>query len=173
MPIRQLVQCDMRSKSVPEILRQRCPDVSEFGARLHSLVSDLIDTLKHHKIAIGLAAPQIGESTRVVVINLNPNKAEPTLVLVNPIIRSETGKKDKKKESCMSVPGVRGQVERRENVEVQYQGADGSQRTTRASGFLARVICHEVDHLEGRLYINRMPPGTPLEKVDFFDDEKQ
>lgn len=122
---------------------------------------------------MGLAAPQIGESTRVVVINLNPNKAEPTLVLVNPIITSETGKKDKKKESCMSVPAVRGQVERRENVEVQYQAADGSQRTMRASGFLARVICHEIDHLEGRLYINRMPSGSPLEKVDFFDDEAQ
>lgn len=120
-----------------------------------------------HPIAVGLAAPQIGESLRVAVVNLKRDNEE-TLVLINPTIVREWGKKDKKKESCMSVPGYRGEVERRYALEVAYFDRGGVRLTMEATGFFARVIAHEVDHLDGRLYVDRMGTGVELEPVDFF-----
>jgi len=102
------------------------------------------------------------------VINLNENKEEPTLILVNPKILSTSGKKDKKKESCMSLPHYRGEVERRYKISISYLDRIGKAAQLDAEGFLARVISHEIDHLEGILYIDRMESLSSLEPVDFF-----
>lgn len=162
----QLVPAEFSNKHVA--LRIRSNEVTEFGQELQDLIINLVDTMKAHDIAIGLAAPQIGVSSRVAVVNLSEQKHEPTLVIVNPIIVSQSGKRDKKKESCMSVPHFRGEVERRERIAVRYQDETGAYKHLEAKGFLARVLSHEIDHLDGLLYLDRMKDSNALEPVEFF-----
>lgn len=152
------------------ILRSKTVEVVEFGDELHCLIEALIYNLKKHEIAIGFAAPQIGSSMRVAVININPDKVEPTLIMVNPKIISTSGKKDVKKEACMSLPHYRGPVKRRDKIEIEYQDGTGKACNLKASGFYARVIGHEIDHLDGILYVDRMESLNDLEKVDFFKE---
>lgn len=121
----------------------------------------------HYDIAVGLAAPQIGISANFCAINLK-QKDSITLVLVNPELISSSGKKDKKKESCMSLPHYRGAVERREKIVVKYQTVHGEEKELEESGFFARVIMHEIDHLNGLLYVDRMESVNTLEPVTFF-----
>jgi peptide deformylase len=169
--IRSLVQLnenEIKSTSTP--LRMKCVEVTDFGASLSSLIDDLTDTLLAHDIAIGLAAPQIGVNLRVAVINISEGKKEPTLIIINPRDVSVSGKKDIKRESCMSVPRFGGVVERRVNVRFLCEDKTGQTRTVEAHGFLARVYCHEIDHLDGWLYVDRMKSGVVLEKVDFFPE---
>lgn len=132
---------------------------------------DLVETFKSHRIAVGLAAPQIGKSIRVAVININKEKPEPHLVLVNPRIISQSEDVEKKYESCMSLPHYRGKVIRAKSVIVEYQDQSGVKKDLSAEGFLARVIQHEVDHLNGVLFIDRMSSLTELEPVEFFKDD--
>ena len=149
-------------------LRVPSQEVSDFGESFQKIVDDLIETLKYHKIAIGLSAPQVGIPSRLSVINLNKEKVEPTLIIVNPKILLISGKKDKKKESCMSLPHFRGEVERKYKISISYQDRFGKSNHLEAEGFLARVLCHEIDHLEGILYVDRMKSLSELEPVDFF-----
>ena len=166
LPIIQLNRNDFSKKDTS--LRMPCQEVVDFGESFQKIVNDLIETMKHHKIAIGLSASQVGIPLKVSVINLNENKTEPTLIIVNPKIISTSGKKDKKKESCMSLPHYRGEVERRHKINISYQNRFGKLQHLETEGFLARVICHEIDHLEGSLYIDKMESLSGLEPVDFF-----
>src|ERR1035441_342801 len=124
--IRQLVELsqDQRS-STSSSLREVCSPVTEFGDTFKTLVADLIDTLKAHDIAIGLAAPQIGGSLRVAVINISEGKKEPTIVIANPRNVTTSGKKDIKRESCMSLPYFGGSVERRDKVRFTCEDESG------------------------------------------------
>lgn len=169
MTVRALVQMrDQYDGRTRGTLSVKCDSVIEFGTQLQELVKDLLDTNGHHAIAVGLAAPQIGVPWRVAVVDLKTEPGKPALVLVNPRVVSASGKKDTKKESCMSVPHVRGAVERRDKVEIEFQDVTGRVQTITANGFLAHVIAHEIDHLDGILYLDRMKPGQKLEQVDFF-----
>jgi peptide deformylase len=166
LPIVQLNHHEFSKKDTS--LRTSSLEVTDFGDAFQKIVDDIIETMKHHKIAIGLAAPQVGIALKVSVINLNENKAEPTLVLANPKIISTSGKKDKKKESCMSLPHYRGEVERKDKISISYQDRFGKPQHLEAKGFLARVLSHEIDHLNGLLYVDRMKSLDDLEPVDFF-----
>ena len=166
LPIIQLNRNDFSKKDTS--LRTPCQEVVDFGESFQKIVDDLIETMKHHKIAIGLSAPQVGIPLKVSVININENKAEPTLIIVNPKIISTSGKKDKKKESCMSLPHYRGEVKRKHKINISYQNRFGKLQHLEAGGFLTRVISHEIDHLEGTLYIDKMESLSDLEPVDFF-----
>ena len=166
LSIIQLEKKDFTKKGT--IVRQTSQRVSDFGDDFQKFVNELVDTLKDSPIAIGLSAPQVGKLVRVSVINLNEGKKEPTLIIVNPQVISWSGKKDKKKESCMSLPHYRGEVERRKKVTLVFQDRYGVQHQEIFEGFLAHVIGHEIDHLDGILYIDRMKKGTKLEPVDFF-----
>jgi peptide deformylase len=172
MPVRPLIQ--LRSPD-DQLTRSRLAgttkEVTDFGPALQQLVDDLIDTLRAHDIAIGLAAPQIGSDLRVAVIDLKREGEGDLLVLVNPELLSTSGKKDLKRESCMSVPGFRGPVERRHKVTVRYADRHGTSQVLQADGFKARAICHETDHLDGLLYLDRMTDQSQLEPVDFFDSK--
>jgi peptide deformylase len=170
LPIIQLHRGDFQGSTTS--LRGPCERVVDFGAGFQRIVDDLIETLKHHTIAIGLAAPQVGIQLKLAVINLSPEKNEPTLVLVNPIITAATGKKDHKKEMCMSLPHYCGEVVRRQKLQLSFQNRNGQPETLEAQGFLARVIAHEVDHLEGMLYIDRMDSLATLEPVDLFRESE-
>lgn len=145
-----------------------CVAVNDFGNFTEELVQDLIDTLFAHKIAVGLAAPQIGVAVRVAVVNTAKESQGRTLVFCNPRVISESGKKDKKLESCMSLPGVGGVVQRREKLRVEFQTVEGIRQTLEFSGFNARVVAHEIDHLNGKLYVDRMQLGESVRPVDIF-----
>lgn len=166
LPILQLNRHEFSKKDTS--LRVSSQEVVDFGDSFQKIVDDLIETMKHHKIAIGLAAPQVGIQLKVSVININENKAEPTLIIVNPKILSTSGKKDKKKESCMSLPHYRGEVERKHKISISYQDRFGKPNHLEVEGFLARVLGHEIDHLDGILYIDNMESLSGLEPVDFF-----
>ena len=167
--IRELVQLpesEIYSKQTP--LRRTSQRVTDFGQEFQQLVQDLKDTLVAHDIAIGLAAPQIGKNLRVAVVNISKDRSEPTMVFANPRDVVWSGKRDKKRESCMSIPHFGGEVERRNSVKFTYDDDRGNAREMSATGFLARVFCHEIDHLDGFLYVDRMKSDAKLESVDFF-----
>jgi peptide deformylase len=152
-------------------LRIPCKEIDDFGESFQNIVNSLIDCFKTYDVAVGLAAPQVGLNIKLTVINLSKDKSEPTLIIINPKIISVSGKKDKKKEACMSVPGYRGEVERRNKIVIQYQDRKGDFQELIAEGYLARVIAHEIDHLEGILYIDRMTSLTDLETSDLVKKE--
>jgi peptide deformylase len=135
---------------------------------LHQLIEDLRDTMWHHEICVGLAAPQIGDQRRVAVVNPIRKSRDEDIVLINPTILSVSGKKDTKRESCMSVWGMQGDVERRSRVEVRFTQTDGSSATHKYEGFIARVVQHEVDHLDGVLYVARLKSGSRLAAAEHF-----
>lgn len=149
-------------------LRSKSTEVTSFDDELQSIIDDLIETLEKSKIAVGLSAPQVGILLRISLINLDLERKQPTIILINPKIILLSGKKDKKKESCLSIPGYRGEVERRYKLEIEAKDRFSKSHKIKAEGFLARVIQHEIDHLDGILCIDRMKDLNKLEPVDFF-----
>lgn len=152
------------------VLRKKAEKVADFGDDTQVIIDNLIETMLSDKIAIGLSAPQVGISLQISVINLSKEEKD-TLIIINPIVTSISGKKDKKKESCMSLPHFRGEVERRYNISIKYQDRYGNWQKKDAHGFFARVIAHEIDHVNGILYYDRMQNKNALEKVDFFNEK--
>ncbi len=143
MAIRNVVQVG------DEILRKKSFPVEEFDESLGLLLDDMKDTLRHEEGA-GLAAPQVGILRRVVVVDVEEGFFE----FVNPKIVSEKGEQ-LGWEGCLSVRGKRGVVSRPMKVKVSYQDRHGEKRVLAAKGFFARAVCHELDHLDGVLYIDR------------------
>jgi peptide deformylase len=151
----------------PRLLRV-APPVHEFDTpALHGLIADLFDTMVAARGA-GLAAPQIGEDVQVVIFGFDNNArypdapAVPRTVLINPLITPLGDELEDGWEGCLSVPGLRGVVPR--FARIRYSGRDalGQVIEREASGFHARVVQHECDHLIGRLYPTRMSDLTRL-----------
>ncbi len=145
----------------PKLLRVAEP-IMEFNTKkLNDLVQDMFDTMAHLNGA-GLAAPQIGVNKRLVIFGVDANprypdaEAVPTTVLINPTISILSDKKEEDWEGCLSLPGLRGLVTR--PSEIRYEGYDqyGKKIEREVKGFHARVVQHEVDHLDGVLYPMRM-----------------
>lgn len=137
------------------ILRKISRKVEVFDQKLKQLAEDMIETMKNADGA-GLAAPQIGVLKRLVVIHKSTNdENEDILVLVNPEPIDESGKQEEI-EGCLSIPGRMGKVERPNYVKFSYQDLDGNPDSIEGEGYLARVLCHEYDHLNGVLYIDKM-----------------
>ena len=160
----QLERSDFYNKEVS--LRKKSIDVTDFGDLFQKEVDVLIKTFRKWRIAVGLSAPQIGIFKRFSIINLDKLKIDDDLIIVNPEIISLTGKKDKKKESCMSLPQVRGEVERRDKLVLAYQDRYGNKNEIKLEGFKSRVVQHEIDHLNGILFVDRMNPDKVLENID-------
>lgn len=107
---------------------------------------------KHH--GIGLAAPQIGTSKRIIIVGLpiaRDDEQYPIMAMINPIILSKSSEKDIDEEGCLSLPGITGKVERSTSIEVEWMDLKGRKMKKKITGFGARVIQHEVDHLDGVL----------------------
>jgi len=137
------------------ILRQPTVEVASFDAGLAELVEDLRATM-YAAPGVGLAAPQIGDRRRVAVVDADPRGADSRLhVLVNPRLVEKSGV-ETDSEGCLSIPGFTDKVERPLHVRVAAQRPTGEPFTMEAEGFLARAICHEIDHLEGILIIDRL-----------------
>lgn len=170
--IRSLVQMHPEGfSSYAGPLKQRTVEVTCFGSETQSIIQDLKDTLIHHEISVGLAAPQIGFNVRIAVVNISKDRSSPTLVIVNPRDVIHAGKKDAKREACMSLPGVQGEVTRRDKIQFVCEDEAGQTRKIEASGFLARAYSHEIDHLDGFLYIDRMTSPPTLEPANYFSDK--
>lgn len=138
-----------------KVLRDRSATVPEIGPELGSLFDDMVETMIVEK-GVGLAAPQIGISKRIAVINPEPGNPKTLIRMVNPKIVAASDELETIEEGCLSVPGVRGDVARHLWVDVIYQDEKGETRRLHADGFLARIVQHELDHLAGVLFIDRL-----------------
>lgn len=137
------------------ILRQKTAPITRFDAALAELVETLRETM-YDAPGVGLAAPQIGEAARVAVVDVDPRGPASRLhVLVNPQIVASAGELVDS-EGCLSIPDFTEKVSRPERVRVAAQSASGEPFEIEAEGFFARALCHEIDHLDGILFIDRL-----------------
>lgn len=137
------------------VLREKCRPVDKFTPVIHTLVDDLIDTMLDAN-GIGLAAPQIGESVRVFVVDLRVAEGgNGPLAFINPTILSEEGEQTGD-EGCLSFPDYFDKVTRAEAVKISAFDLNSNPLEIKGSGILARALLHEIDHLDGILFIDRM-----------------
>jgi peptide deformylase len=140
-------------------LRTPAEEVENFDGELEKLVRDMLETM-YHAQGIGLAAPQVGVSQRVVVVDPGEAAKEEAgqVVLVNPRVVEASKAKEKGPEGCLSIPGLEEVVERPLTVKVDGLTPKGEPVMLEVSGILSRVIQHEIDHLDGILFIDRVSP---------------
>ena len=133
-----------------EILYKKCKAVVKFDEKLHILLDDMYETMQSRD-GVGLAAPQVGILKRAVVIDVGDGKIE----LINPEIVEESGEQTGS-EGCLSVPGVFGEVTRPNVVTVKAQDRDGKWFKITGKELLARAFCHEIEQLDGKLFLDRV-----------------
>jgi peptide deformylase len=137
------------------ILRQRAQPVETVTPEIRKTLADMLETM-YHQVGIGLAAPQVGVSLRIILVDDGPRGPRG---LINPVIVERRGVV-RGEEGCLSIPGFFGEVERSEWVRVEALVAEGLLLAFEAKGLQARVIQHEMDHLDGVLFIDHLPPVT-------------
>lgn len=142
------------------ILRKPAGRAGEMNEELQELIVDMFETM-YNSSGVGLAAPQIGKSVNLFVMDadaitseLEDEKDLGPIVMINPEITELSGGKVKMEEGCLSIPDLRDDIVRSESVEVQYLDRDFTPQTLKASGWVSRVIQHEYDHLQGKLFID-------------------
>lgn len=170
MPVR-----DVRLLGDP-VLRTEADAVVGFGDPLRSLVRDMFETM-YHEEGIGLAAPQIGVSSRVIVIDLRreDHEDEP-MALVNPRITWTSSETAKQTEGCLSIPGLEEIVERPAKIRVEAHDPAGERIELHADDLLARALQHEIDHLDGILFLDRVSAlkrRMLLKKWKKLEEEKE
>ena len=144
------------------VLEKKCREVKEMTPRLRELIRDMKDTM-YHQEGVGLAAPQVGVLRRIVVIDVGDGP----LVMINPQLLEQDGEQDGA-EGCLSVPGKAGEVKRPMHVKVRALDEEMQPYETEGTELLARAICHELDHLEGIMYVTRVEG----ELYDVTDEEE-
>ncbi len=137
------------------VLRQVATPVREITAEIKRIIADMTETM-WHQVGIGLAAPQVGLPHRILVMDDGKGGAQ---ALINPEIETRSGTV-REEEGCLSIPGVFGVVERSKTITVKAMDADGKPVSLEATGLKARIVQHELDHLDGVLFIDRLPPVT-------------
>lgn len=138
-----------------EVLRQECRAVERFDKDLAGLVADMVDTM-YAAPGVGLAAPQVGIDIQVAVVDVTVGeKDDALLVLINPEIVEERGE-ETDVEGCLSIPEFTDKVSRPTWIRVHSDDVEGNAVELEAEGFVARAICHEVDHLNGILFVDRL-----------------
>ncbi len=160
------------------VLRHKAKKVTHFGPSLETLVAEMLDSM-HAVNGLGLAAPQIGVPLRVIVIEMPEEKDEagktiqPSQLYVycNPEIIKAQGEEEVE-EACLSVPGYLGLVQRATSVTVKGQDIKGHRIRTKAEGLLARAFQHEIDHLNGTLYIDRVESPEKLYRLEDEEDHE-
>jgi len=138
------------------VLRTKTDEVTEFDVELRALVRDMFETM-YHAEGVGLAAPQVGVSKRVLVVDLRREDREDTrLALVNPRITWSSVETAKETEGCLSIPGLEEVVQRPFSVRVEALNPEGRDVTVEADELFARALQHEIDHLDGVLFLDRV-----------------
>ena len=136
-------------------LRIKAKPVETFDEELKTLTDDMFETM-HSVNGIGLAATQIGVAKQVAVIDISPEKNEP-LVIVNPEIQIlDPSKKEDYDEGCLSVPGFFEKISRPSDIKLSYQDLNGKKQEIKPEGLLTKVVQHELDHLNGRLFVDHI-----------------
>jgi peptide deformylase len=139
-----------------EVLRKPAVEIGEIGDDLRTLIQDMFETM-YDAEGIGLAGPQVGVSRRVIVVDVREEGLEP-FALVNPRVVERSGPSGKAEEGCLSIPGVSALVERTESVVVEGLDERGHPVRIEGAGLLARCLLHEIDHLDGVLFIDHLSP---------------
>jgi peptide deformylase len=138
-------------------LEEECSKVEVFDEDLRRLATDMLETM-YAAPGIGLAAPQVGENIRLLVIDITSGREDGhKLILVNPEVVEAEGRQ-REEEGCLSLPGVTAVVERPSKILVKGQDLDGNPVEIEGEELTARVLCHEIDHLDGVLYLDRISP---------------
>lgn len=143
------------------VLRKRATDIAQ-GTDLKQLIADMFETM-YAANGIGLAAPQIGKSVRLFIVDGTALEEEPTLKdfkqpFINPTILDETGTEWEFEEGCLSIPNIREDVSRKEKIRVRYYDENWQLKEEEFDGMKARIIQHEYDHIEGKLFIDYLSP---------------
>jgi peptide deformylase len=138
------------------ILRKKAIKVETFDAALQQIAADMIETMQAAK-GIGLAANQIGLPQALCVIDVGlVNESGPPQAFVNPVVMQEIGKEVAYEEGCLSIPDINEDVMRKERVRVRFQDLSGAPQERECEGLLARVLLHEIDHLNGVFFVDRL-----------------
>lgn len=145
------------------VLRKVAEPVGAETGDLKELIADMFETM-YHSEGVGLAAPQIGKSMRLVVIDADPVSdtfeecKDRRLVLINPVVDVLDGEEISRAEGCLSLPGIAEEVKRTEHIRLRWTDENGEAHDEEISGFLARIVQHECDHLEGHVFIDHLSP---------------
>ena len=150
-------------------LRQKAKKVKDFGPHLQKLAEDMLETM-HKANGVGLAGPQIGIMQRIFVVEIPPEEEDDSpsgeqYVLINPELVKVSEEMEEGQEGCLSIPNWYGLVERHQSLEVKAKDPLGKNIRLKADGFLARVIQHENDHLDGVLFIDHISDKEKLWQV--------
>jgi peptide deformylase len=138
-----------------EVLDRRAAELTEFTEGLDPIAQNMIETM-YAAPGVGLAAPQIGLGIRLIVIDITVGEdPEQVIVMANPVILEQEGEQHEE-EGCLSVPGYSGVVSRPAWVKVRGRDLRGEEITLEGAGLLARAFCHEIDHLDGKLFLERL-----------------
>ena len=160
----------MEMRLLPDpILRKQAKKVAKVTPQLTTLVENMVETMRDQR-GVGLAANQVGSLQKAAVIE-TPDMEEP-LVLINPEVMKAEGERQVE-EGCLSVPGYRGLVNRSETVRVKAMGLDGKTYRLNADDLLAQALEHEIDHLNGILYIDHLVSHESLYKITYQDHEDE
>lgn len=145
------------------VLRKQSTDITPDYPELKKLVADMFETM-YASEGVGLAAPQIGRNDRIVVIDADPvgdsfpECAGRKFTLINPVVEALDGEVCSRAEGCLSLPGLSEDVKRVEHIRLSWVDEDFNPHSEEISGFLARIVQHECDHLEGKVYIDHISP---------------
>ena len=131
-------------------LRKKAREVKSITKRTLTLLDDMRETM-HHDDGVGLAAPQVGVLRRIAVIEYEDDYFE----IINPVITKQSGE-EIEDEGCLSVPGIRGLVKRPYAITVKYMDRDGKDQEIELTDIRARIFCHEIDHLDGVLFVDKV-----------------
>lgn len=144
------------------VLEKTCREVKEMTPRIRELIDDMLDTM-YDANGVGLAGPQVGVLKRICVIDIG----EGPIVLINPVITASDGEQTGD-EGCLSLPGKAGQVTRPNHVIVRALNADMEEIEVEGEALLARALCHEIDHLDGHMYTEKVEGS--LHDVTYEED---
>jgi len=143
------------------VLRRKAKRVPRIDGSVQRLIDDMIETM-HQANGIGLAAPQVGVSLRVIVVQM---PGEEPIALINPEIVVRTGEQEVT-EGCLSIPGYYGDIKRAASVVVKGKNRNGKVIRIKAEGLMAEALQHEIDHLDGTLYIDHVESADGLHKIE-------
>jgi len=157
------------------VLREKTHKVTRFNENLKTLVEDMAETMRHSN-GVGLAAPQVGVSERIIVVETPKEEEEAgsgrLYAVVNPEIVRAAEEQVDGIEGCLSIPGYVGEVTRHEAVTIKGHDLQGRKIRIKAQGFLARVFQHEIDHLEGILFIDQLTAPDRIWRVEEGEEEQ-
>jgi peptide deformylase len=143
-------------------LRQKAKRVRTVDGSIQKLIDDMIDTM-HHVQGVGLAAPQVGKSLRIMVIHVPEQEI---VVLINPEVVRKSEEHPEVEEGCLSIPGYKAQIRRAVSLTVKGLNREGKEVRIKGTGLLAHALQHEMDHLDGKLYVDLLDGPHQLQKVE-------